>query len=170
MRILLPLILLAGAVAAGVYFADNPGQVAIAWHGWLIDTSVGVLVAAAALLAFLVSLLALIVTGLRRSPVAIGRWRRERRRRAGEIELTRGLVALAAADAVEARRHAERARGMLGATPVVLLLAAEAASRQGDHEAARRAYAALLERRDTELLGLRGLIGQALRAGDDGAA
>ena len=47
---------------------------------------------------------------------------------------------------------------------------AEAASRQGDAEAARRAYAALLDRRDTEFLGLRGLIGQALRAGDDAAA
>ena len=66
MRILLALILLAAAVAAGVYFADNPGQVEIAWQGWLIDTSVGVLVAAAALLAFLVSVLALLVTGLRR--------------------------------------------------------------------------------------------------------
>ena len=55
---------------------------------------------------------------------------------------------------------------LLGETPVVLLLAAEAASRQGDTEAARRAYAALLDRRDTEFLGLRGLIGQALRADD----
>ena len=46
MRILLSLFLLAAAVAAGVYFADNPGQVEIVWQGWLIDTSVGVLVAA----------------------------------------------------------------------------------------------------------------------------
>ena len=170
MRILLALILLAAAVAAGVYFADNPGQVEIAWQGWLIDTSVGVLVAAAALFAFLVSVLALLVTGLRRAPVCRPPLARESRRRAGEAELTRGLVALAAADAGEARRHAERARVLLGETPVVLLLSAEAASRQGDLEAARRAYAALLDRRDTEFLGLRGLIGQALRAGDDAAA
>ena len=59
MRILLSLFLLAAAVAAGVYFADNPGQVEIVWQGWLIDTSVGVLVALAALFAFLVSVLAL---------------------------------------------------------------------------------------------------------------
>ena len=170
MHILLTRILLAAAVAAGVYFADNPGQVEIVWRGWLVDTSVGVLVAAAALLAFLVSVLVLIVAALRRSPVALRRWRRLRRRRAGEAELTRGLVALAAADAAEARRHAARARELLGATPVVLLLAAEAAARQGDREVARRAYAALLERRDTEFLGLRGLIGQALRTGDDGVA
>ncbi len=170
MRILLALILLAAAVAAAVYFADNPGQVEIAWQGWLIDTSVGVLVALAALFAFLVSVLALVVTGLRRAPTVVRRWRRDSRRRAGEAELTRGLVALAAADAGEARRHAERARALLGDTPVVLLLSAEAASRQGDAASARRAYATLLDRRDTEFLGLRGLIGQALRAGDDAAA
>ncbi|MGE3783590.1 MAG: heme biosynthesis HemY N-terminal domain-containing protein, partial [Alphaproteobacteria bacterium] len=131
---------------------------------------VGVLVALAFLLGFLVSLLALLVTGLRRAPAALRRWRRHSRRRAGDAELTRGLVALAAADAGDARRHAERARTLLGDAPMVLLLAAEAASREGDTGAARRAYAALLDRRDTEFLGLRGLIGQALRAGDDTAA
>ena len=170
MRILLSLILVIAAVAAGVYFTDNPGQVEIVWQGWLIDTSVGILVLLAALLAFLVSVLALLVTGLRRAPASVRRWRREGRRRAGEAELTRGLVALAAADAGEARRHAERARVLLGETPVVLLLSAEAASRQGDVEAARRIYATLLDRRDTEFLGLRGLIGQTLRADDHAAA
>jgi len=53
---------------------------------------------------------------------------------------------------------------------VALLLAAEAASRRGETAAAQRAYAALVDNRDTEFLGLRGLIGQALRRGDDGAA
>jgi HemY protein len=170
MRILLGLIFLVAAVAAGVYFADNPGQVEIAWQGWMIDTSVGVLVALAALLALTASMLALLLAGLRRTPAALRRRREESRRRAGEMALTRGLVALAAADAAEARRHAGQARMLLGETPVVLLLSAEAASRQGDRNAARRAYAALLDRRDTEFLGLRGLIGQALRNGDDAAA
>jgi len=170
MRILLSLILVIAAIAAGVYFTDNPGQVEIVWQGWLIDTSVGILVLLAALLAFLVSVLALLVTGLRRAPASVRRWRREGRRRAGEAELTRGLVALAAADAGEARRHADRARLLLGETPLVLLLSAEAASRQGDVEAARRIYATLLDRRDTEFLGLRGLIGQNLRADDHAAA
>ncbi len=170
MRILPALILLAAAIAAGVYFADNPGQVEIAWQGWLIETSVGVLVAAVALLVLLASLLALLATGLRRTPAALRRRRAENRRRAGEMALTQGLVALAAADAAAARQHAERARTLLGEVPVVLLLAAEAASRQGDVDAARRAYSVLLDRRGTEFLGLRGLIGQALRVGDDGAA
>src|SRR5207253_335237 len=54
--------------------------------------------------------------------------------------------------------------------PIPLLLLAEAAARQGDADAARRSYARLLDRPDTEFLGLRGLIGQALRAGDDATA
>lgn len=170
LRTLLALLLLAAAVTAGVFLADHPGQVEIVWQGWVIGTSVGVLIAAAALLALVVAALALLLAGLRRAPRNLRRRRKSSRRRAGEAALTDGLVALAAADAAAARRHAERAQALLGATPIALLLAAEAATRQGDNEAARRAYAALIERRDTEFLGLRGLIGQALRAGDDRGA
>ena len=79
MHILLSLFLVIAAVAASVYFAGNPGKVEIVWQGWLIDTSVGVLVAVAALFALLVSVLALTITGLRRAPVRVRRrWRRPR--------------------------------------------------------------------------------------------
>src|SRR5207244_2506798 len=98
------------------------------------------------------------------------RRRAARRRRSGEAILTRGLVALAAGQAAEANRHARRAASLLDCTPIPLLLAAEAATRQGDTSAARQSYTALLDRPETEFLGLRGLIGQALRAGEDAAA
>jgi HemY protein len=45
-----------------------------------------------------------------------------------------------------------------------------AATRQGDVAAAQQSYTALLARKQTAFLGLRGLLGQALRAGDDDAA
>jgi HemY protein len=170
MRALAALLVLTAAAAAGAYFADHPGQVEIVWQGWQVSTSVGVLVAAVALVALIVTALALLVAALRRAPRNLARRRAARRRRDGEAALTRGLVALAAVDAAEARRQAARATALLGDTPVALLLAAEAASRQDDAAAAQRAYAALLERPETEFLGLRGLLGQALRAGDDCAA
>jgi HemY protein len=170
MRAVAVLVLLAAAAIAGTFFADHPGHVEIVWQGWQIDTSVGVLVAAAALLAAVVSALVVLVAALRRAPRTLRRRRAARRQRAGDAALTKGLVALAAADAVEARRHAERARALLGEIPVALLLAAEAATRQGDMTAAGHAYSRLLEQPATEFLGLRGLIGQALRAGDDGTA
>lgn len=170
MRAILALLLIASAIAGAVFFADHPGRVDIVWQGWRIGTSVGVLAAAVALFAAAIALLALLVAGLRRLPRHLRRRRAERRRRIGEAALRRGLVALAAGQAAEAQLAARRATTLLDRSPVALLLAAEAASRQGDVAAAGRAYSALLDDKETEFLGLRGLLGQALHAGDDGTA
>ena len=169
-RAVLALLLIAAAVAAAVFAADHPGHVEILWQGWQIDTSVGVLAGAVAALVIAVSLLVLLLAALRRTPRNLRRRRAARRRRSGEAILTRGLVALAAGQAAEANRLARRAASLLDGMPIPLLLAAEAAARQGDASAARQSYTALLERPETEFLGLRGLIGQALRAGEDAAA
>jgi HemY protein len=169
-RTLLALLLIAAAVAVAVFFADHPGQVEIVWQGWQIDTSVGVLALAALLLAAAAWLLALLFAALWRLPRNLRRRRADRRRRSGDAALTSGLVALAAGQAAEARRQAGRAAQLLDGAPIPLLLLAEAATRQGDAGAAREAYASLLERPDSEFIGLRGLIGQALRDGEDSAA
>ena len=62
--------IVAGVVAAAVFLADRPGRVDIVWQGWQIETSVGVLVAAAVLAALvvwlLVSMLWLIISSPRR--------------------------------------------------------------------------------------------------------
>jgi HemY protein len=50
------------------------------------------------------------------------------------------------------------------------MLAAQVAQRGGDEAGARRRYTALLDERDAALLGLRGLLGQALQAGDSDEA
>jgi HemY protein len=170
MRALLALAVIAAAVAAGAFLADHPGRVAIVWQGWQIDTSTGVLAGAAALLGLAAAALALIVAALWRLPRAVGRRRAARRRRAGERALTGGIVALAAGQPAEALRQARRAGALLEGALVPALLVAEAATRQGDTATARQAYTALLDRKESEFLGLRGLIGQALRAGDDATA
>jgi HemY protein len=169
-RTLLALLLIAAAVAVAVFFADHPGQVEIVWQGWQVDTSIGVLAGAALLLAAAAWLLVLLIAALWRLPRNLRRRRADRRRRSGDAALTRGLVALAAGQAAEARRQAGRAAHLLDGAPIPLMLLAEAATRQGDTAAAREAYASLLERPDSEFLGLRGLIGQALRDGEDNAA
>ena len=167
MRTLLALVLAAAAVVAAGFLAEHPGHVEIVWQGRQIDTSLGVLVGAVALLVLLVALALLAAAALRRVPGKLRRRRAVRRRETGEAALTSGIVALAAGQAAEARGHARRAEALLGGIPMALLLAAEAAAREGDVAAAGRAYTALLARPETEFLGLRGLIGQALRAGDD---
>ncbi len=53
-------------IAAAVFLADRPGRVDVVWQGWQLETSVGVLIAAAVLAALLVwllfSILSLIIT------------------------------------------------------------------------------------------------------------
>jgi HemY protein len=170
MRRLVALVLIAAVVVVSVFLADNPGLVEIVWYGWQIDTSAAVLG-----IAFMACVLALcgvaeLVSGLLRLPGNLRRRRAAHRRSAGDIAVTRSLVALAAGDTVGARREAQRAAALLDGAPLPLLLAAEAAQQQGDTVAARHSFARLLERPESEFLGLRGLLGEALRTGDDLAA
>jgi HemY protein len=166
----LALFVFAALVFAAVFFADHPGEVEIVWQGWQIGTSVGVLVAAAVLAALGTVLLLWVASLVIGSPHAILRRRRDRRRRAGYRALTLGMVAVAAGDPQEARRQAHRADTLLADPPLTLLLSAQAAQIEGDGTAAKKFFTAMLERPETEFLGLRGLLNEALREGDRGTA
>lgn len=166
MRLVFAMIAVAVVAAATVFLTDNPGNVEILWQGWRVDTSVGVLVAAAALAALAVALVIWLVSLILGSPGVFFRRRRERRRRAGYEALTRGMVAVAAGDPQDARRYARRAEALLAEPPLTLLLSAQAAQIGGDELAAKKFFDAMLDRPETEFLGLRGLLGQALRDGD----
>ncbi len=169
-RALPALIVIAILIAAAIFVADRPGAVELDWQGWRVDTNVSVLVLSVALLgmvaAGLFHLLRRLVTG----PSTFLRWRRERRREAGFRALTQGMVAVAAGDPEEAARHSRRADALLADPPLTLLLSAQAAQLNGDHTAAQRYFSAMLERAETEFLGVRGLLMQALHAGDEAAA
>ena len=170
MRRLVALAALVLLAVAAATIANQPGTVEITWRGWEIGTSVGVLIAALAAAAVALWLLFFALAGLVRLPRRFRRNRAERRRRAGDAALTRGMIALAAGDAPGAQRHARRAEAMLGTAPLTLLLAAQAAQLGGDEAEARRRYTALLDEPEGIFLGLRGLIGQALRDGDGAEA
>lgn len=170
MRTIFALVIIAALAASAVFFADNPGRVDIVWQGWQIDTSVGVLIAVAALAALAVALVLRLISLILSSPGAFMRRRREQRRSAGYQALTRGMVAVAAGDPQEARRYARRAEALLAEPPLTLLLSAQAAQIGGDELAAKKFFTAMLDRPETEFLGLRGLLNQALREGDRGTA
>jgi HemY protein len=170
LRAILGLVAFAAVTAAAVYFADHPGRVEIVWQGWQVGTTVGVLAAAAVLAGVLVAVLVWALSSVVGAPRAFMRRRRERRRRAGYRALTQGMVAVAAGDPQEAQRYARRADTLLADPPLTLLLSAQAAQLEGDDAAAKRFFAAMLERPETEFLGLRGLLNQALQAGDRGTA
>jgi HemY protein len=169
-RGILSLLALAALVAAAVFFADHPGQVEIVWQSWLVETSVGVLAAAVLVFGLVLAFLLWLVSLILGSPRAFLRHRRERRRRAGYRALTRGMVAVAAGDPDEAQRCARRADALLADPPLTLLLSAQAAQLEGDERAAKKFFTAMLDRPETEFLGLRGLLNQALRADDRNTA
>ena len=170
MRPAIGLVIIALLVAAAVFFADHPGRVAILWRGYEVETSIGVLAAAALLLAIGVALLLRLLRLVLGGPRRLSRWRRERRRRAGYRALSQGMVAVAAGEAQEAQRWARRADALLEDPPLTLLLSAQAAQLDGDESAATKFFTAMLQRPDTEFLGLRGLFNQAMRRRDRGAA
>jgi HemY protein len=165
-RLIVFLVAVAGFALGFSWLADNPGEVRAVWLGQEISVSVMVAVMALAVLVIGTIVVWSVLTGLIRAPKAIGGFFARRRRARGWRALSRGMVAVGAGDAREARRLAAEARGILGAEPLALLLEAQSAQAGGDHGAARAAFEAMLERPETRLLGLRGLYVEASRDGE----
>jgi HemY protein len=162
---------LIGAVALGMALvAEQGGDVVLSWSGWRVETSLPV----AALVLVLVVLAAMlvwsIVRGILRAPERLRKRRRERRLARGRNAITQGLIAIGTGDLFGARRHAGLARRLVGHDPLAMLLQAQSAQLHGDHDAAQRAFHAMAERKDTRLLGLRGLFVEAQRRDDPVAA
>ncbi len=163
----LALFALAGGAA---WYADHPGTVTIMWGGWRLEASLGLLGVVLFLTLILAVLAARVAGWLLGGPGALRDGLRERQRRRGFEALSKGLVAVAAGDAGEARRLAKRTQALLDDPPLTLLLNAQAAQLEGDDSGARAQFEAMCERPETEFLGLRGLLAHARRAGDEAAA
>lgn len=170
LRTLVWFVVAVAAMLAAVWLAERPGSVTAEWHGWRLDTSVGVLLVAMAVLILVCIGLWLLWRWIVGAPGAVLEGWGESRRRRGYRELTQGLAAAAAGDGAEAQKHARKAEQLLSEPPLTLLLSAQAAQLTGDRDAAKRAFDAMLEDEQMAFLGLRGLIGQALREGDQAGA
>jgi HemY protein len=162
---------LVGIAALGVaWIADRPGDVAVTWLGFRIETSVTVAaVALAVTVAVAVAIWSLLRTVLR-TPDYIAMFLSRRRGERGYRAISRGLVAIGAGDTRAASRAATEARRLVSGEPLALLLDAQCAQLGGDQTAAEQAFRAMAERADTKLLGLRGLFIEAQRRHDAAAA
>lgn len=169
-RVLIYLIILAAVSVAVVWFADHPGRVSVVWQGYRIDSSFAVFVAGVAVIAILLALTYEVYRWLVVSPRRLRTFRTERKRQRGYRALTRGLVSAAAGDSGNARKAARVAEGLLGEPPLTLLLTAQAAQLEGNEAAAAAAFRDMLSHEDTEFLGLRGLMVQAVRKNDSATA
>ncbi|NIA71049.1 heme biosynthesis protein HemY [Pelagibius litoralis] len=166
-RAIVFVVLAALAALAAFWLAEHPGSVSIEWLGYRMEPPVGLLVLAGVVLSISVIIVYRIITLILGTPGSIGRAFASGRRKRGFRALSQGMVAVAAGDAQEAARWARKADSLLEDPPLTLLLSAQAAQLGGDEQAAEKYFNAMLEKPETRFLGLRGLLMQALRSGDD---
>jgi len=157
-------------VVAAVWFADRPGAVTIEWMDWRVDTSVPILMLAVLLAVAALLLVRWALSQVTRAPARIALRRRALRQHRGYQALAHGLAAAAAGQGREARKHADRAERLLADPALTGVLSAQAAQLTGDERQTHARYTALLERPETEALGLRGLLQEALGAHDSDKA
>ncbi|MBT4020598.1 MAG: heme biosynthesis protein HemY [Alphaproteobacteria bacterium] len=169
-RATIAFVALFAAALAAAWLADNPGQLVVNWQGWRLEAPVAVVLIGLLLLFGLAGLLYRAWLWLGRSPEVLARNRDQRRERQGYEALTKGLVAVAAGDASQARTLARQAENLLQAPPLTRLLSAQAAQLDGDDVSARHYFEEMLDSKETEFLALRGLLTSALREGDRVAA
>ncbi len=160
-----------GLLAVGaVWLADRPGEVAITWQGYRVETSVAILAITVGAVAALAVVAWSILRALARSPVALRERMRVRRARRGYLALSQGLIAVGSGDARAARKFAEEALRIAPGEPLTLLLSAQSAQLAGDRATAEGTFKTMALRDDTRLFGLHGLYIEAQRRNDPAGA
>ncbi|GHF13033.1 hypothetical protein GCM10017044_03770 [Kordiimonas sediminis] len=151
-------------------FADNPGAVTIDIGAYRVDTTLAALALMASILMVSAGGLVWLAGWIRRDMPIVGKNQIFKRQGRGIQLLNRSLVALAAGDHKLAGRLIGQAEALLPPQPMVHLIAAEAATRSGDFEAASTRYRELEKTEEGRLLGLRGLLTEARRKGAENEA
>ena len=169
-RLLAFLILLAVAAAGFAWIADRPGEVSVIWLGQQYETSVAVALLGVLLAAIAFTIFWGFLRFVLHIPSLMSIASKARRRNKGYEALSRGMVAAGAGDSALAMRAARTAEKHLGEDGLTLLLRAQAAQLAGDRAGAERAFARMVDRPETRVLGLRGLHVEARRRGDASSA
>ena len=156
--------------AASAWLADHPGAVTVQFRAFEIDTSFAALTLMFVIVAAAAAAVVWLVGWLRRDLPVFGSNQIIKRQRRGFKILNQSLVALSAGDPKLARSLVEQAEVLLPPQPMVHLIAAEAATRSGDFVAASKRYLELEDTEDGRLLGLRGLLVEARRTGQENEA
>jgi HemY protein len=153
---------------------DTSGRVAITWGAYeypplslveftlLTVLAMGVLFAVYKLAGLLVAVLRFALG----DETALTRYWARAKERKGLEALSKGMVALAEGDAKTAAGHARRATRLLGHRELTDLLNAQIAEALGDVADAKRHYRALAKEPATAMVGVKGLLNQAVKRGE----
>lgn len=166
-RALWSVFLLGSLAITAMWLADNPGQVSVIWLGYVIETTAAVLVCGILIITILFAFIYRFWVFVCGVPAGISSYRGEGRRRRGYLALRRGMVAVAEGDPKEACRQVRRADDLLKEPSLTLPLSAQSAQLIGDEDSAQKFFTKMLRSSDTEFLGLRGLVNQAIKKGDN---
>ncbi|QRG06495.1 heme biosynthesis protein HemY [Xanthobacter dioxanivorans] len=169
-RLVLFLLVLVAIAFGASWLADRPGEIAVVWQGWRVETTVPVALAVFAVITGLLLLLWRLLSVLVRSPKLLAAFSRRRRREKGWNAVSRGLLAVGIGDHAAVRHARAEAVKFLPHEPLTHLLTAQAAQLDNNHEVAVAAFRAMVDDPATRLLGLRGLHMEARKAGDKVAA
>lgn len=158
-------------LALGVGFAwlaDRPGDIVLTFGHTRYELTLMVAASIVVGLTAAIMLAWWLIKGIWNSPLAMRRYFRARKRDRGYQSLSTGMIAAGAGDTVAARRMTKQASGLLNVDqePLLKLLDAQTALLEGDHQAARAKFEAMLDDPETRVLALRGLYLEAERLGD----
>ncbi|MCS6854537.1 MAG: hypothetical protein NZ523_07255 [Elioraea sp.] len=170
-RALFILIVLALVAAATLWVANRPASVTITAGDVLIEIPLWLAALAFAVSLLVVAVLVRLYAGMR-SWLARRRLKRALSRRdEGDEAMVAAFAALAAGDGAAALKYGEKARRLLGDTPLTLMLAGYAARAAGRVEAAETTFRLLAEQDGAAaVLGQRGIAQIALERGNRAVA
>lgn len=171
-RVLIFLVLIFALGLGFSWLAERPGELVVTFAG--VRYQVTLMVAAVAIVAVIASAMIVwwLLKSLWNSPRAVSRYFRARKRDRGFQSLSTGMIAAGAGDGALAHDMARQASKLLNSDqePLLHLLEAQASLLDGDHDAARRKFEAMLDDPETRVLALRGLYLEAERLKDHEAA
>ena len=148
---------------------ENPGVLELQWYGWKLSTSVAFAVVAFALVGLVVVMMTSLYIWLVNAPKRLRKHWAYQRQEKGFLAFNDALQALALGEDDEALKKAKYAHKQLPHMPLADTLLAEITSRRqakGEAQIAVRDFQKLLEKPHTKVIGLRGLLAQALQNGN----
>ncbi len=158
-------------IAFVIWVAERPGSITIDWLEYKATFQVGFFIIAMLLVVVLGIVIFSIIKATLDLPQNLARYRDITGKDKGLKALTIGLSAVAAGDAKAASYQAQRAKHFLKESDALTcLLEAQAARLDGREMDAANAFMGLLEDKNSEFLGIRGLLQSALDCGDDAGA
>ncbi len=152
--------------SASSWIFDRPGKVFIEWQGWILETSVPILITAISLIVISTILILFILNWFYKRPSKILDYIKNKRKTKGLKALTEGLAAIAVGDIKRASVANIIVRNNLDQPPLSALLEAQVAILAENKLSAQKTFKKMLKYRETKLLGLKGLISLSKKDGD----